>query len=93
LQSGEYVLYSPESIHKNAVQGSEQNYFIIDQISFKGLLGEDLKQLYTFATRALNASLIIMPDSKKRELGIRNIRETITHKDELPQLANRDRVQ
>lgn len=93
LQSGEYVLYSPESIHKNAVQGSEQNYFIIDQISFKGLLGEDLKQLYTFATRALNTSLIIMPDSKKRELGIRNIRETITHKDELPQLANRDRVQ
>lgn len=61
LQEGDYKFYSFDNFHKDAVQGAEQGYFIIDNFGLTGSqsnLGKELKALYTFVTRSLSGSII-----------------------------------
>ena len=61
LSEEDYKLYSFDNFHKDAVQGAEQGYFIIDNFGLTGNqsnLGKELKALYTFVTRSLSGSII-----------------------------------
>lgn len=82
--SEDYVLYSPEAIHKNAVQGDERDYFIIHSLPFQNSLGQDVQLAYTHFSRSLKASLIQMSDADRSRLKMRNIKDKITHDDSSP---------
>ena len=78
LQESDYRLYSSLSIDENAVQGSEANYFIIDDFSFNNDLYTDLIRFYTFITRSLNGSVAKISDFDLGRLGIINRQDSYT---------------
>lgn len=76
IDESELDVYSPESIHKKAVQGSEAQYFIITSVgsSFTAKDSyEKLISLYTYLTRAQTGTLILDYGKKlSSSLGIIN---------------------
>lgn len=72
VEGTDYVLYSPERIHERAVQGSEEDFFIIDKIDLGKTYGQQLKKIYTFVTRSLAGSIIIADQNDLFGLNIVN---------------------
>lgn len=89
LQATEYELYSPEDFHPRAVQGAESKFVIVDEFDWGTNKGENLRSLYTYASRSLKGSLIQVSKDKLYELHIINSRDSRTQIDEVPQLAQR----
>lgn len=53
------TFYSPENAHNFAVQGAEEEFFVMDPLDFKSgvsHLGENYTKLYTYITRSLTSS-------------------------------------
>lgn len=94
LETGEYVFYSFEDAHKKAVQGAEADYVIVDNsyLADPGNSGELLRSVYTFASRSLRGSLMVLPIEKQRILNLSNRKDKFTQPDEIPQLANLDKI-
>lgn len=94
FEPGDYTLYSYEDAHPKAVQGAESEYVIVDSsyLSKEQSLGELLRQVYTFASRSLRGSLVVLPVNKQRELGLSNRKDRFTQPDEIPQLADLDKI-
>lgn len=76
LNEGQYTLYySPDDFNERAVQGSEEEYFIIKDINVDPLSDDRQDQLisfYTYITRSMAGGLLAMPDSLVRTLNIVN---------------------
>ena len=87
----QYEFYSFEDAHDRAVQGSESNYVIVDgsylQDNASGTGGELLRAVYTFASRSLKGTLMVLPVKTQKTIGIINRQDKFTQIDEIPQLA------
>lgn len=92
LLESDYELFSPDDIHDKAVQGSEARYVIIDKNCLNNdpsiKPGEVLRSVYTFLSRAQNGALMVLPQSVQDLIGIRNRKDRFTQIDEIPQLAD-----
>lgn len=76
LQEGQYTFYySPDDFNERAVQGSEEEYFIIKDVNIDASSDDRWDQLvsfYTYITRSMSGGLLVMPDSITRSLNIIN---------------------
>ena len=74
LTPEDYIIYSPDKISTFAVQGSEANYFVINDTDLTGNtpLTESIVRLYTFITRSQRGSLIKLSDDVARVCNIAN---------------------
>lgn len=70
LSPEEYTLYSPEKLGINAVQGAEEEYFIIDDLNLSNNLGDNLVKFYTFITRSLTGGIIKMDKNVRNTLHV-----------------------
>lgn len=70
LKDGDYVLYSPDSIHPNAAQGAEEDFVVVN-LSDAGELNKSLITTYTMITRSVHGSLLRLPQNVVNDLNIR----------------------
>lgn len=70
ISPDDYVLYSPEKLGVNAVQGAEEEYFIIDDLNLSSSTGDNLVKFYTFITRSLTGGIIKMSKDTRDSLHI-----------------------
>lgn len=87
--------FSYEDVHAKAVQGSESPYVIVDDSYLAEDLdnpGEMLRSVYTLASRSLKGTLMVLPLKKQQEIGLINRKDRFTQIDEVPQLANLEKI-
>ena len=74
-----YKVYGLGSYVENAVQGAEEEYFIIKDVKPNNLPSDNLKSLYTYSGRALTGSIIVDSYNTFSNLGIKNKKESTTN--------------
>ena len=74
-----YKVYGTGSYVANAVQGAEEDYFIIDGIKFENLPSDTIKSIYTYTGRALIGSIVVDSEDVFNKLNIKNVKEKITN--------------
>lgn len=96
FEAGEYSFYSYQDTHAKAVQGAEADYVIVDGSYLSNIditaedapKGELLRSVYTFASRSLRGSLMVLPIKYQMALNLSNRRDKLTQPDEIPELAD-----
>ena len=83
INEGMYKLYSSGSYDKNAVQGAEEEFFLILDLAEGNSPEDSLKSLYTYLTRSLSGSILVDEKGIIDKLFIKNVREKTTNQYEL----------
>lgn len=90
LQEGsDYTLYySPDDFSERAVQGSEEEYFIIKDLNIKSDFNtqDKLISFYTYITRSMTGGLIQIPIDLMRDLNVVNKKMSSTDSYSMPGL-------
>ena len=80
----DYVLYDQRYDSAKAVQGAEENFFIVEDVDWSNENIEFTRQLYTYSSRSFIGTLIGMPTDIQSKFNIESIASDFNSKYSTP---------